>query len=173
MIAEMQNFLYFAYGSNMLHTRLLERTPSALSLGTGFITGWRLTFNKYGRDGTGKCDIEPASEDGRVYGVLYEISSLEKPILDDFEKGYESLAVTVRETEGGNRQALAYVACDKKENLSPFHWYKKLVIAGAVQNRFPSSYIDQIRAVLSIEDTDISRRQKNEALIPENITALL
>jgi gamma-glutamylcyclotransferase len=48
--------LYFAYGSNMFARRLSARTPSAMRIGTGFVEGRKLTFDKVSTDGSGKCE---------------------------------------------------------------------------------------------------------------------
>jgi len=86
--------LYFAYGSNMLTRRLRapDRCPSAVAVGSGFLNGRRLTFDKVGSDGSGKCDIEATSNSSdRACGVLFEIDCSEKPALDRAEglgKGY-------------------------------------------------------------------------------------
>src|SRR5436309_10854406 len=85
-------FLYFAYGSNMLTRRLTARTPSAAAVGTGFVEGYRLSFDKVSSDGSGKCDIEPTSNPAdRVYGVVFTIADAEAGALDDAEgldRGY-------------------------------------------------------------------------------------
>jgi hypothetical protein len=79
-------FLYFAYGSNMLTRRLLERTPSATPTGTGYVTGRQLTFDKIGQDGSGKCDAFLTERPGdRVFGVTFEIRSAERDALDAVE----------------------------------------------------------------------------------------
>ena len=73
--------LYFAYGSNMSSERLRARTPSATSLGRARLPGYTLRWHKLGRDGSGKCDIEPSNAPrAAVWGVLYEIDSAEKTV---------------------------------------------------------------------------------------------
>lgn len=164
------NILYFAYGSNMLSRRLFaaNRTPSAVAVGTGFVRARRLTFDKVSSDGSGKCDIEATgNSDDRVYGVLYEINKSEKPALDVIEglgKGYKEEAVDVL-TSSGNFQAIAYVATKKEPALRPYHWYKAIVIAGAVEHHLPESYIEWIRTVDSKPDPNIIRRSENEKLL--------
>ncbi len=50
-------FTYFAYGSNMSVRRLVARLPSASVVTTGFVTGYKLVFDKLSKkDGSGKCD---------------------------------------------------------------------------------------------------------------------
>jgi cation transport regulator ChaC len=162
--------LYFAYGSNMLSRRLCaaDRTPSAVAVVTGFVKGRRLTFDKVGSDGSGKCDIEATDNlDDRVYGVLYKINKSEKPTLDKIEglgKGYKEEIVDVV-TSSGTYQAVAYVATSKEPALRPYHWYKAIVIAGAVEHSLPESYIEWIRTVDSKPDPNINRRSQNEKLL--------
>ena len=162
--------LYFAYGSNMLSRRLCaaDRTPSAVAFETGFVRGRRLTFDKVGSDGSGKCDIEATGNlDDRVYGVIYEINESEKSALDKIEglcKGYKEENVEIV-TSSDTYQAVAYVATSKEPALRPYHWYKAIVIAGAVENILPESYIEWIRTVDSKPDPNINRRSKNEKLL--------
>lgn len=154
---------YFAYGSNMLSRRLcaVDRAPSAVAVGIGFVKARRLTFDKVSFDGSGKCDIESTgNSDDRVYGVLYSINESEKLALDVAEglgKGYAQELVDVL-TSSGNCAAIAYVATNKEPALRPYHWYKDMVIAGAVENHLPESYIEWIRTVDSKPDLNINRR---------------
>jgi cation transport regulator ChaC len=160
-------FLYFAYGSNMLSKRLRARTPSALVSGVGYVVGRRLTFDKVSTDGSGKCDMEPAASSDRVYGVLFAIPSSEKSALDAAEglnKGYREEQVDVV-TASGTRKAIAYVATAKDPALRPYHWYKALVVAGAVEHDLPEPYIEWLRTVDSKPDPDVKRRTENEALL--------
>jgi cation transport regulator ChaC len=163
-------FIYFAYGSNMLSRRLLERTPSAVFIGIGYLCGRKLVFDKDGYDGSGKCDMErTSSQSDRVYGVLYRIDSDEKPLLDQAEglgESYRQERVRVI-TDGGEREAMAYVAIRKAPDLLPYNWYKSLVVAGAVEHGLPDDYVERLRNVDSMPDTDDQRRAKNEALITD------
>ena len=78
---------YFAYGSNMSSARLRQRVPAARSLGRAQLAGFRLTWNKPARDGSGKANIVLA-EAGSVWGVLYEFSPSDWTPLDDIEESY-------------------------------------------------------------------------------------
>src|SRR5215472_16890090 len=88
----LETFLYFAYGSNTLTRRLNARKPSAVAVGTAYVEGYRLTFDKVSTDGSGKCDIEPTGNPAhRVWGVLFRIASAEALDLDAAEgrgRGY-------------------------------------------------------------------------------------
>jgi len=163
-------FVYFAYGSNMLERRLkaADRAPSARFTGTGFVTGRRLTFDKVGIDGSGKCDIEATGNAAdRVYGVLFEISNEEKAALDRVEglgKGYDEAAVRVLAMDGAY-DAVTYVALMKAADLKPYDWYRAFVVAGAVEHGLPDDYVDRLRAIASWTDPDEKRRMAQEAIL--------
>ena len=96
---------YFAYGSNLLPSRLLARTPGAVVVGNAWLAGYALRWNKRGKDGTGKCNVVPAAG-GRVPGAVYEIPAEQMADLDLIEGGYERVLVKL---EGG-AEAWTYVA---------------------------------------------------------------
>lgn len=82
------NFLYFAYSSNISVSRLTARTraPSAKLICSGYVTGRRLTFDKVSKDGSGKCDCElTGNSDDRVYGVVFSIHTSDRPSLNRAE----------------------------------------------------------------------------------------
>ncbi|RQM44262.1 gamma-glutamylcyclotransferase [Paraburkholderia bannensis] len=155
-------FSYFAYGSNMSTKRLVARLPSARSFAVGFLAGYKLTFDKASKDGSGKCDCEYTGNDGdRVYGVIFKVTHKERAALDRFEgagKGYEPLSVRV-ETATGAVYALTYVATKKQRGLQPYHWYKQHVLVGAREANLPEDYVRAIEAVASIDDPDSTRTE--------------
>ncbi len=166
-------FVYFAYGSNM-HSRRLrasERAPSAVTIGIGFVQGRRLTFDKVSQDGSGKCDIEFTNNpNDRAYGVLFKILSAEKPKLDKAEgvgNGYKEQNIRVV-TSNGESVAITYVATTKDPTLRPYHWYKALVVAGAVEHGLPNAYVEWLRTFESQADPNTKRRAENEALLFSN-----
>jgi hypothetical protein len=162
------SFFYFAYGSNMLTSRLKARTPSATPQGTAFVEGHRLTFDKKSTDGSGKCDIDVTGNSAdRVYGVLFTISTAEAAALDEAEglgNGYRKGDVQAA-TPNGTSSAVAYFATEKDPARQPYHWYKEFVVAGAVEHALPDAYIEGLRDVPSQPDPDSSRRAKNEAVL--------
>ncbi len=165
------HFVYFAYGSNMLTRRLTatDRAPSAVPIGTGYVSNRRLTFDKVSRDGSGKCDIEiTISSTDRVYGILFEISSTEKSSLDSAEglgEGYRKEQIQVVTPNGEAYEAIAYVATKKDPALRPYDWYKALVIAGATEHKLPHEYVEWLRTLDSVVDPNANRRSVNESLL--------
>lgn len=161
-------FPYFAYGSNMCTPRLRARTPSARAVATGLVAGRRLTFDKVSGDGSGKCDACSGGTDGdRVHGVVFEIAFAEKPTLDRAEglgAGYDDEIVEVA-APAGTLHAVSYVATRKNAALSPYHWYKRLVLAGASEHKLPAEYVSRIETIPSVEDPDDARRAENDRLL--------
>ena len=156
-------FSYFAYGSNMSVRRLAARLPSARVVTTGFVTGYRLAFDKLSKnDGSGKCDCEHTGNVGdRVYGVIFSVVHNERKALDTFEgagKGYEPLSVRV-DTPIGGVYALTYVATKKQPGLLPYHWYKQHVLVGAREANLPEDYVRAIEAIASLDDPDLARTE--------------
>lgn len=164
-------FRYFAYGSNMLTRRLQapNRAPSAVAICIGYVEGRRFTFDKVSSDGSSKCDAEETGiRSDRVYGVVFEISLKEKPALDKAEglgKGYREETIQVRISLGNDCDAKTYIATKKEPVLRPYHWYKALTIAGAVEHGLPRDYVEWLRAFESNEDPKADRRAENEALL--------
>ena len=161
-------FQYFAYGSNMLTRRLTaaDRAPSAKPVGIGYVEG--LTFDKVSQDGSGKCDAEATEKKtDRVYGVIFEIALTDKVALGKAEglgKGYSEERVEVV-TVTRKVQIETYIATKKESVLRPYHWYKAITVAGAVEHGLPKDYVEWLRAFESIEDPNAERRAKNEALL--------
>jgi len=159
---------YFAYGSNLLTRRLRERVRSARPIGKVTLNLHRLAWHKISRDGSGKCDIAP-DPNGTVWGVVFEIDSQEKHILDGAEGlgyGYDEKEVTVT-IDGVDVQASTYFATQIDPGTLPYHWYKALVLAGAREHGLPREYVSSIERVRSIEDTDDVRRRKHQAILTQ------
>ncbi|MBV6306304.1 gamma-glutamylcyclotransferase [Candidimonas humi] len=160
------SFLYFAYGSNMLSSRLRERCPSARPVGVAELPDHELRWHKRSKDNSGKCDVV-ACQGKRVIGVLYRIEACDKKALDRAEglgKGYQEIEAHVLH-DGNNVFAKTYQATATDESLIPYEWYKALVIAGAQENGLPQDYVEQLKLVVSTDDPDRARHDKEFHLI--------
>ena len=159
--------IYFAYGSNLWYARLHQRCPSIERLGMGRLPRHRFSFNKPGGDGSGKAGIEAVDSDEFVLGVLYRMSASDKSALDRIEgrgHGYLDQEVTVH-SEGGPVDCFTYYPTLYEQSMPPWDWYKRYVLEGARQNRFPESYIDMIEQVEAWPDPDHARRAANLLLL--------
>lgn len=157
----MATFQYFAYGSNMLTERLRARCRSARPIGVGVASGYVVEFQKRGTDDSAKATLLARSE-SYAYGVVFEIPEAERKYLDLAEgAGYSAvtdLAVKVlsadREGARDDRSATTYVVEPswRTTNLHPYHWYKALVVNGAVEHGLPIEQTNLLRAIPSIAD---------------------
>ena len=163
--------IYFAYGSNLLYARLHARTPSIKNLGMARLSSHRLSFNKPGGDGSGKCGIEPVDSNEYVLGVLYEMDREEKPALDHIEgvgHGYvdQTVKVSFKDTVVN---AFTYYPSRLDCVVLPFDWYKAFVLFGARQNNFPDKYISLIDSVECQADPDTKRRKENLEIVKTHL----
>lgn len=164
----MRTVLYFAYGSNMLTTRLQARCPSARPAGVAFAQDHRLTFWKKGRDGSGKGHLT-ASPGAAQPGVLFTLSADDLIALDGFEgagRGYrraDDFAIRLKDTNE-IAQAATYIATDIDETLQPYDWYLALILAGAREHAFDEKIVRDLSATACREDPDQTRASRHEAL---------
>lgn len=164
------HFLYFAYGSNMSSRRLTVpgRAPSAVPVAVGYVSGRRLTFDKFSaRDSSGKCDCEATDcPEDRVFGIVYRIAAADRANLDAAEglhHGYRDDLLPVV-TPAGTLVALAYVATDKRPRLPVFDWYLEHALAGAAEHGLPAAYVAQLREIPTVSDDDHVRAAAQRAI---------
>jgi gamma-glutamylcyclotransferase (GGCT)/AIG2-like uncharacterized protein YtfP len=163
-----QTILYFAYGSNMLTSRLKSRVPSAVVVGTGHLEGYRLAFDKVSDNGSGTCAMRVGTPEDRVHGVLFTVDAAQRSELDRHEGlglGYQYRPITVT-TVNGPCEAGAYWATSIDETLRPFDWYRDLVLAGAIEHNLPDAYVEALRKVEVRADKDGSRAAANRTSPP-------
>ena len=148
--------------------RAADRVPTAQPVCTGFVSGYRLTFTKVGRDGSGKCSIEPTGNPGdRLFGVVFRIAHAHQAALDTAESlgsGYQRAHIDVV-TPNAVWPSTTYVALRTNPTLRPFDWYHALVVAGATQHRLPPGYVAGIQSVTPEVDSDHERRARAESLL--------
>jgi len=162
--------LYLAYGSNLHPFRLSERVQSVNAVGVAELSGLSLTFHKRSQDGSGKCGfIESSRRDSTLWCAVYELDAFDKARLDELEGlgyGYHEQRMDFRlngRVYDGSIYRPASTHVD--ECLSPYHWYKRLVLLGSYYHRFPDRYTDAIAQIESVEDPDEQRAEENEMLL--------
>lgn len=159
--------LYFAFGSNMLTSRLTRRCPSTRVVARAVAPGHRVTFEKLSEDTSGKATL--AATDGPPFaaGIVYEITSNDVELLDAFEgPGYRRLdgfAVTCIDT-GKPLRVCTYVAKHEVTGLKPFDWYLALVIAGLTENGIDTDSARQLKSAPFETDMDNGRQTRLNAL---------
>ena len=116
-------FYYFAYGSNMLTTRLTQRCPGAIVAGPATAADTVVEFSNPSEDKSGKATLRQAVGN-RTAGVVFTIPRAERDQLDSCEwvgKGYERCdAFPVRLVDGNEIiQTAAYLATSSDSSLNP------------------------------------------------------
>lgn len=158
---------YFAYGSNMLTARLVERCGTARSINAAFVEGFALAFSKVSKDGSGKATLVQ-HEQSTVHGVLFSLHSSELPKLDALEglgKGYDRIEVDVVTDRAPSKiVAHTYIATKMDDDLVPFDWYLGLVVAGARDHVLPDDYTYELSANAFQCDRCLKRKRRLEAL---------
>ncbi|WP_462261533.1 gamma-glutamylcyclotransferase family protein [Ferruginibacter sp.] len=164
--------MIFAYGSNMNINRLTLRVPSATKVSNVFLTGYKLVCNKVSKkDGSAKANIEKSDiATDIVWGILFEIDSNEKTLLDKAEglgKGYNEDCLTFTDENSLKHIAQVYIADSNSINnsLVAYDWYKEFIITGAIQNQLPADYILQLQSIPFIPDPDEERRIKHFSIL--------
>ena len=164
----------FAYGSNLHICRMRARVPSAIPVAIGYVVQRRLAFHKRSVDGSAKADaaFSPKAND-RVWGIVYQIDTIEKPSLDQHEFlgiGYDQQRAHVVTADGISIMAWMYVAHPSTidKSLKPYGWYLEFVIQGAYQHRLPLCYIADLHRIEPTVDPDPTRDEANRRLLVGN-----
>jgi gamma-glutamylcyclotransferase (GGCT)/AIG2-like uncharacterized protein YtfP len=142
---------YFAYGSNMSSARLRARVSDARAIGAARLPGFGLVFDKPGRDGTAKANLQPAR--GAVaHGVLWEMEAEALSRLDDFEPGYTRRLHLVEapssSTMGARIEAWAYLHPGSDLETSPSPAYLRHLLDGVREHALPSEMRHRLEALL-------------------------
>ena len=140
--------LYAAYGSNMDPEQMLERCPHSPAAGTGWLSGWRLTFGgeEMGWDGALAMVVpDPGSQ---VFVALYDLSPEDQFMLDYWESAntglYNKIKLRIATLDG---EALAWVyILDGYEGGLPSARYLGLIAEAAQAAGAPDDYVADLRA---------------------------
>ncbi|WP_170207075.1 gamma-glutamylcyclotransferase family protein [Roseinatronobacter monicus] len=162
----LMTFHYFAYGSNMLPARFINRCRSAKLIGTGIARDFRLDFTKQSKDGSGKAALR-AAPGAHVPGVIFEVDLAERSTLDQHEGfGYrrEDAFVVEDSVPGSTRMTNTYLATLSDPQVKPFDWYLATVIAGAMFHKMDDAHVAALRGIAFIEDTDKERKTRAAAI---------
>jgi len=125
---------YFAYGSNLLASRLEARVGPVHVLGTAVLAGFELAWNKPGQDGSGRANLRPRPG-ALCRGALYALRPDQWRVLDTFEPGYRREGHLVRGGDGREIEATLYRYETTSPDLAPHADYLRLVLEGAREHR--------------------------------------
>ena len=150
--------IYFAYGSNMNPGQMIDRCPESRTIGVARLVDYRLCFPRFSRSrNCASAGIEP-DNGSAVYGVLYEVSPNDLPVLNHHE-GYDPHGpvaqnhrimreVTVLRVGGSEPvKAMAYFAVPDGTSTRPSKAYLQTIIDGAEYHGLPLAYIAALERV--------------------------
>jgi gamma-glutamylcyclotransferase (GGCT)/AIG2-like uncharacterized protein YtfP len=140
--------VYAAYGSNMDPAQMAQRCPHSPQRGTGWLTGWRLTFGGEDMGWEGALATVVEADDHSVFVALYELSEADEAELDSWDGAtlgyYRKTKVRVA-TLDGDVLAWLYVLNDYEGGL-PSARYLGILADAAEQAGAPADYVAQLRA---------------------------
>ncbi len=145
---------YFAYGSNMNWTQMMQRCPSAVFVCVARLKEHRFAITRQSRRRKcGTADIVPDLRTD-VWGVVYEINDREIDALDGFEDGYSREQLFVAPASDGDRRLKAWVYVAEKETAPPLPnaLYKRLIVEGARHWQLPRPYIEMLESLEAASD---------------------
>lgn len=136
--------LYAAYGPNMDPARMVARCPHSPFRGTGWLTGWRLTFGgeDAGWDGAMATVVEHAGS--QVFVCLYDVSAQDEKVLDAWETNLmRKIRVRVHTLDG---QELAWMyVLEAYEGGLPSASYLGVLSEAAEAADAPDDYVRELR----------------------------
>jgi gamma-glutamylcyclotransferase (GGCT)/AIG2-like uncharacterized protein YtfP len=145
--------LYAAYAVSLDPRRMAERAPHSPLYGTGWVTGWRLTFGgeELGWDGALATLVEDATE--QVYVAVYDLTAEDERSLDQWESidlgHFHKVKLRVHLLEG---DALAWVyLLDAYEGGLPSARYLGVLADAAELAGAPADYVAELRGRPSIK----------------------
>ncbi|WP_405055994.1 gamma-glutamylcyclotransferase [Kribbella sp. NBC_01505] len=143
--------LYAAFASNLDPNLMAERCPYSPLRGTGWLTGWRLTFGgeELGWEGSMATVVEDASDPAhQVFVALYDIHPKDIERLDEWEwidQGvYRKIQVRVQ-TLDGEQLAWMYVL-NAYEGGLPSARYVGILAEAAEAAGAPDDYVAELRS---------------------------
>jgi hypothetical protein len=145
--------------------QMLERCPHSPFAGTGWLSGWRLTFGgeDLGWEGALATIVPTDAPESAVFVALYELSPYDHERLDHWESAdtgvYNQIHVRVS-TLDGDVLATVYVL-DAYEGGLPSARYLGLIAEAAEKAGAPDEYIAELRARPCRSLGELSRRSRS------------
>lgn len=140
--------LYAAYGTNLDSSRMLRLAPHSPTRGTGWLSGWRLTFagEDIGWEGPQATIVEdPTSQ---VYVALYDVTPADEKLMDEFERAVLGGATKIRlrvHTLDGDPLAWVYVMAAYEGGLPTASYLGELAEAAEIAGA-PDDYVADLRS---------------------------
>lgn len=134
---------YFAYGSNMNEGQMRKRCPEARLFKKGVLRDYRLDFtiSDPNRWNGGGCADVVASTGSEVWGIVYELSSIDFARLDKAEgPRYQKILKSIIVDDSTSLNAELYEVIDKAKPIPPSAEYLNRLKEAVDHYQFPESY---------------------------------
>lgn len=139
--------LYAAYGSNMDPVQMRNRCPHSPFAGTGWLSGWRLTFGGEDLGWEGALATLVQEPGSHVFVALYDITDGDRVALDKWESADMGLYLTTKlrvSTLESDVLAWTYIL-DSYEGGLPSARYLGLIAEAAEAAGAPEDYVADLR----------------------------
>lgn len=147
---------YFAYGSNLLSSRMHVHNKDATKFSIGRLNNWKLVFSGFSASWGGATANIVKSPGDEVIGVIWSVVSFDP--LDAQEAGYEPVEVQVEDLKTGQViNCRSYIQLKSFTDLEggngqPSRAYKNVILAGARESNLPIEYYTKLN---QLEDNSI------------------
>ncbi|XP_015371972.1 PREDICTED: gamma-glutamylcyclotransferase-like isoform X2 [Diuraphis noxia] len=159
MVNNMNTFMYFAYGSNMLAQRIHIQNPTAVRIGTGKLNAFRLDFNTFSRFWDGCPSTVVPDPEEHVWGVLWRLNTSDLSSLDRQEgvdkKLYVPFEVNIVTPNGDNILSRCYMLVNQPVKQIPLPLerrpskaYLETILLGANESGLPFDYLQYLSKIL-------------------------
>ncbi|CAG5090698.1 Oidioi.mRNA.OKI2018_I69.PAR.g12690.t1.cds [Oikopleura dioica] len=150
-----EKFLYFAFGSNLLESRVKINSPSAEFICYATLKNYELVFAGWSERWQGASATIIESQENDVIGCVYSIDKENLAELDRQEgvhqNIYEPLEISALGSDGKNYLCRTYYKKDVAEGRTkqdpPSKAYVSVIISGAKEHKFPEPYISQLETI--------------------------
>ncbi|PUA32996.1 MAG: hypothetical protein B9J98_02650 [Candidatus Terraquivivens tikiterensis] len=140
---------YFAYGANLNKDLMRRRVGGWKDCKKGVLEGYKLCFGVFSKSwGGGVADIREWGG-SRVYGVVYLLDEEQLKELDKYEgvpNIYLRRKVVVR-TEGGEVEAVTYVAANPRHFVKPSTDYLAIMLKGLKQHGYGDDVLKEVKRI--------------------------
>ncbi len=134
---------YFAYGSNMDESQMVQRCPTAKLISRAQLNGYKFIINS-----RGVASVVP-ERNCRVEGLVWTIYPVDEASLDRYEGVrldyyYKTDIYVVEMISGETSQALVYIASDNNVGR-PRPGYLEKIVKAAEDHGFDRGYIEFLK----------------------------
>jgi len=148
-------FWYFAFGSNLLKERIRVQIKGAQFEAVGHLPNYELAFFDYGSRWKGAPASIEEKEGSEVWGCVWRVPNSFAEELDDQEKGYHRLNVTVEipsqlDEDGNIRKVVCrtyQLSNPNRTRQNPSPHYKHVIVSGAIEHELPESYVEKLKKI--------------------------